>query len=376
MDVGTVFNAAQAHRQAGRWSEAERGYRAIVAELDHLPSLHNLGVLLDMTGRRLEAGEVFRRAAEAGSGQPHALAAYANHLREVRRFEESERLWRKVLALDPVYPEAAFILGNVLLAQGKFEEGWRLYQQRALREVPAQTLGNPEWRGEPLTGKRLFVWREQGFGDQIMMARFLPRLGAKEVIYAGPPPLRRLFEPLGLTWLDVDPSGRVSAPAADFWTMPMSLPLWLGATPDAGGSSPYLFAQPRPTGGRIGVVWRGSSANRNDPFRSLPAEQGARLLALPGAISLEPEDTGATDFQDTADIIAGLDLVITVDTAMAHLAGALGRPVWVLLARHALDWHWPREGVSPWYPSARLFCQDERCAWEPLVDRVIREATA
>jgi len=126
--------------------------------------------------------------------------------------------------------------------------------------------------------------------------------------------------------------------------------------------------------GHIGVVWRGEAQNRNDRFRSLPPELGAELLALPGAVSLDPADSGAADFQATADIIAGLDLVITVDTAVAHLAGAMGRPVWVLLAKHAIDWQWPREGVSPWYPSARLFTQSRAGDWAPVVAAVKAEA--
>jgi len=126
----------------------------------------------------------------------------------------------------------------------------------------------------------------------------------------------------------------------------------------------------------IGIMWRGEPENPNDRFRSLSKTAAARLLNLPGAMSLEPSDTGAADFQATADIIAGLDLVITADTSVAHLAGAMGKETWVLLARYADDWQWPRSGMSPWYPSARLFTQPQSGDWESLVADVCDEALA
>ena len=162
-------------------------------------------------------------------------------------------------------------------------------------------------------------------------------------------------------------------PESDYWCLPQSLPQRLATTPQTLPSEPYLLGRPTRAGGRIGVVWKGEAANANNRFRSMPSDQAARLLALPGAISLDPADTGAVDFQATADLIAGLDLVISVDTAVAHLAGAMGRPVWVMLARYANDWQWPREGASPWYPSARLFAQETPGAWAPVVQAVIGE---
>jgi len=109
----------------------------------------------------------------------------------------------------------------------------------------------------------------------------------------------------------------------------------------------------------------------------MPEAEARRLLALPGAISLHPEDTGAADFQDTADIIAGLDLVISVDTSVAHLAGAMGKPVWVLVAAHAIDWHWLRDrSDSPWYASARVFRQAAPGDWASVVDRVVDQVGA
>ena len=374
MDFVDAFTAALADHQAGRLAEAERGYRAILAEATHLASLHNLAVILEASGRSVEAGQVYRQAADAAPDNPKPQAALATHLRETRQFIAAEAAYRRTLDLAPDYPNAALDLGMVLLATGRFAEGWPLYEQRRARvQVLERGLAIPEWQGEPLAGKRLFIWREQGYGDQIMMARFLSRLGAAGVSYAGPPALQRLFAQLPAEFIAVGAEG-IKVSHYDYWTLPLSLPHWLGVTTETAASPPYLSGEAVKAGGRIGVVLRGEAQNRNNRFRSLPPELGAELLSLPGAISLDPADSGAADFQATADIIAGLDLVITVDTAVAHLAGAMGRPVWVLLARHALDWQWPREGASPWYPSAQLFVQPEPGDWASLVATVKDEA--
>jgi hypothetical protein len=291
-----------------------------------------------------------------------------------RQFAEAEPVYRRAHALDPGNHDAAFELSMVLLALGRYPEGWIWHEAReSRRRFLRQKLDFPEWKGEPLAGKSLFVWREQGFGDQIMMARFLPLLGAARITYAGPVQLRRLFEPLPVTFVDARPD-RNDVARHDYWSLSGSLPKGLGVTADTVPAAPYLFGSPAPTKARIGVVWRGEPANANDVYRSLPEEMAAALLALPGAISLDPLNTGARDFQETADIIAGLDLVITVDTAVAHLAGAMGRPVWVMLAKHAIDWQWPREGKSAWYPSARLFTQSTAGDWSSVVAAVTCDA--
>ncbi|MGZ3403695.1 MAG: tetratricopeptide repeat protein [Phenylobacterium sp.] len=374
MDFDADFKSALEAQNSGRVAEAEQAYRAIVAQADHLASLHNLGVILERTGRAQEAERVYRRAAEAAPDDPRPLRTLAAHYRIMREFAAAEPAYRRVLELTPGDDDAAVELAMVLLAQGRFAEGWALNERRPPRiQFLKHDLSFPEWRGEPLAGKRLFVWREQGFGDQIMMARFLNRLGAAQVTYAGPAALQPLFEQLGVAFMPFG-QGRFSVPASDYWCLPQSLPDRLRVTPQTLPRPPYFTGRARPADGRIGVVWKGEAANANNRFRSLSAAEAQRLLALPGAISLDPADSGAADFQDTADIIAGLDLVITVDTAVAHLAGAMGRPVWVMLARHANDWQWPRQGVSPWYPSARLFVQDRAGDWGPVVEAVLSEA--
>ena len=167
-----------------------------------------------------------------------------------------------------------------------------------------------------------------------MMGCFSPgELGTRPRSPAGPVELQRLFEPLPATFTVVEPA-KFTVPRHDYWILPMSLPHRLGVTLETLAKRAWPWAVHEAVRW-IGVVWRGQPGNRNDPFRSLPDAAVAPLLALPGAISLDPADTGAADFQATADIIAGLDLVIAADTAVAHLAGAMGKPVWVMVASHA-----------------------------------------
>ncbi|HEY3948742.1 tetratricopeptide repeat protein [Phenylobacterium sp.] len=369
MTLAETYEHGLAAHRAGRLDEAERAYLEVVAQVDHLPSLHNLGVICDARGRFLEAGQWYRRAAEAAPQSAKRQEALGIHLRTVRDWDAAEAAYRRALALDPA-SQAAVDLAFVLLAQGRYPEGWSFYESRARRAKMAKRFGTPEWQGEPLAGKRLLIWREEGFGDQMMMARFLPQLAADSVVYVGAGALQRLFAPFGMDYAVYD-AGEAPRPEHDVWMLSMSLPHRVGMTAEGLSGTPYLFAEPRRSAGRIGVVTQGQAANRNNAFRSLPGAAAARLMALPGAIGLDPAETGARDFRDTAEIIMGLDLVITVDTSVAHLAGALGRPVWVMLAAHALDWHWPRAGRSAWYDSARLFCQETPGDWDGVVERVI-----
>ena len=264
-----------------------------------------------------------------------------------------------------------FSRGRDLLACGHYAEGWPLYEARPNRATTnARQLPYPEWRGEDLTGRRLLVWPEQGFGDQIMTARFLRRTGAAHVTVATRAPLVRLFKSLADTVLEIAP--KTAVPRHDAWVLTMSLADRLGITLHNLPTESYLSAAAGDRRGRIGVAWRGEPSNPVDSLRSLPSDQAMRLLSLPGAIDLDPGETGARDFQDTANIIAGLDLVISVDTAVAHLAGALGAPCWTLLSEGYTDWRWMRDRAdSPWYPTMRLWRQPEPGAWDAVVDEVL-----
>ncbi|MBL8556938.1 MAG: hypothetical protein JNL41_21885 [Phenylobacterium sp.] len=258
-----------------------------------------------------------------------------------------------------------------LLAKGEFELGWKLWETRPI-EIGGRVSGKPalavpEWDGSDIGS--LLILPEQGLGDQIMFARYAPLMrdrGVATTIMCHPL-LARLFETLGVPVLNAQ--GRVALPPVDAWALGPSMPYLCGTRPETIPPAPYLSATPRRLG-RIGVQASGNPNNPTDVTRSLPPELAQELLAIPDAFSLEHESTGARDLRDTAEIIAGADLVIAVDTAVAHLAGALGKPCWLMIPRQA-DWRWMRDRAdSPWYPSIRLFRQPVAGDWASVVAEV------
>lgn len=372
--MDAAYDAAIEVYRAGDLAGAVERLRPLAAA-GHAEARRALAGVLDQMGQWEEADTIFRARAAERPEDPGVLAGLGQHYRLIRRYPEAEAAFRRALARDPDDAVTHEALGAVLLAQGKLAEGFAEYDARpARRRMLAAGLGFPEWRGEPLAGKRLFVYREQGFGDQILAARFLKRLEACAVTYAGLLPLERLFGGLSVDYLAEAKGEGLVVPRHDYWTLPLSIPARLGVDLKDLTGAAYLAAEPRRSAGRVGLVWHGEAANFNDRYRALPHEQAERLLARPGVISLHPEDTGAEDFQATAELVAGLDLVISVDTATAHLAGALGKPVWVLLAAHALDWQWMAgRSDSPWYASARVIRQPAVNDWASVVNRVLDE---
>ncbi|HEY9218834.1 MAG TPA: hypothetical protein VIO94_12335 [Phenylobacterium sp.] len=262
----------------------------------------------------------------------------------------------------------------MLLADGRLEEGFALYEGRFTRlegQVKKPPMSYAEWDGRPV--ERLLVWPEQGVGDQILHARWIVELAKRgvRVSLLCLPPVARLFSTLPAQL--IVQAGRVSVPRHDAWAMIGSLAHRCGASLETLPSRAYLSgrgAVGAPSGG-IEICWRGDPRFPGNVARSLSEPATERLLKL--GRSLLPEDTGAKDFQETADIIAGLDLVITVDTSIANLAGAMGKTVWVLLAKPC-DWRWMvGRSDSPWYPSARLFRQPQSGDWDTVLDEVERE---
>jgi hypothetical protein len=270
-----------------------------------------------------------------------------------------------------------------LLTVGRYREGWPLMEARAALYpdvVPPMNVDFPQWKGEPLADKSILVWLEQGFGDQIMLVRFVGQLAERgaRVSIGCRPALAPLFAEIdGLhEVIPIALGQRLAIDRYDYWSRYFSLPLHLGTTLESLPTAPYLRA-PEDRRARwqghsgVGVMWRPSVTGGNVAAKTLPDAQAQRLLDR-GAVSLQPEDTGVADFADTAAIIERLDLVISVDTSVAHLAGAMGKACWTLLPVVGVDWRWMLDRQdSPWYPSMRLFRQRQPGDWPAVVDDVI-----
>jgi hypothetical protein len=389
----------------GQRDEAIGCYRLAIAVDPRYPdAYYNLGNALRAGGEWREAVDCYEKLLLL---VPDHLSGWVNlggSLIALNRFEAAIGAERRALDLDPGCVDAHWNLGLALLATGDFREGWREYQWRLKDTVsfPASCAGRPMWDGSPLAGRTLLLRCEQGFGDALQFfryARLLARGGARVVVECRPE-LLRLFasqrEAVQLFAVGGAP------PPFDTFAYLLSLPFLLGTTlADLPADVPYLEADAALSaqwesrmhaGGalRVGVVWAGSTGYKNDRYRSLPLSTMAPLARLPGialyslqlggaARELAGEvfgtaicdlTAGIRDFADTAAIIANLDLVISVDTAVAHLAGALGKPVALLLPA-SCDWRWLAGRTdSPWYPSMRLFRQADTGDWRGVIKGV------
>lgn len=292
-----------------------------------------------------------------------ALKARANALWNAQAYEDAERLTRAGLARFPHDQGLRTTLALSLLGQGRYRDGFREYEVRAPREkAPARGLPYPEWNG-PIAGRSIVVWGEQGIGDEFMMGRYvrtLRELGASCITLTCWPQSVRAFEQLGADRV-ISRFGAVELPKHDCWISALSMPYRLGLDLADISGEPYLKAEPKGSGG-IGLVDRGRPDNPQDADRSMP--DGMLQAACPEGQLLQPEG----DTYDSMCRIAGLDLLITVDTSWAHMAGALGVPCWVLLPYRGLDWRWMRgRSDTPWYNSIRLFRQPARGAWGAVI---------
>jgi Flp pilus assembly protein TadD len=407
--------------QCGDSTSAEKLIRgAIALNTDAAPYHNHLGVVLRAQGRRDEAEACFRHAlvlmpdlAEAcanlgsllGDDDPDAALPWlqmarilapddaeiafnlGNGLRAVGRSDEAIAAYRTSIALKPEHAEAHVNLGLTLLANGAFSEGGAEYDWRwRLKPPPSppQDFGAPEWDGHCINGT-LLLHTEQGLGDTIQFCRFA-RLAAercRRVVLQVPPALQRLLSALPV---EVIASGK-PLPHFDAHCALMSLPWRLGVDCSSLALEiPYLQAESDrialwrarlPDGLRIGIAWQGNPAAKFDRRRSIPlhrfaalAREGVHLIALqkhhgldqagalPNLVLPGPDfDDGPDAFLDTAAIIMSVDVVVTSDTAVAHLAGALSRQVWLALP-HSPDWRWQLgNNATPWYPTMRLFRQ-------------------
>lgn len=413
-------NLGDVLRLRGQFPEAGQYLKqALTLDAGYTDAHNNLGILYKAQGDFAAAEDCYRQAIAVAPDKPLAWNNLGNLQKELGQAAAAEASYRRALTLTPQMAEARMNLGLLLLRQGRWPEGWQAHEARhdphfqARRVLPPPlpaTSPRPRmWAGEDMCGQSLLIWPEQGFGDSLQFVRFLPLLKARgvgRITLACPPSLLPLLAAQGLADAVISTSDWQATQAADFaaWTFLMSLPLHLGITlENLPKNLPYLradavridtFQARLPTGGlRVGLAWRGNPQHKNDAHRSLPGLSVlAPLWAIPGiawvSLQLNAQDEvaawyrsghplcdwGSTfaDFADSAAAISSLDLVICVDTAIAHLAGALGKPCWVLLSVHDTDWRWleGRED-SPWYPQVmRLFRQTQRDDWAEVIERL------
>ncbi len=370
--------------------------QAIAAEPTYVDPHYNSGLLAFARGHFPAAERAYRRALKLAPGHSEARNNLGNTLLELGQAREARRCFEAVLTAAPDHPEARWNLGYTQLLLGDYAEGWANYEWRLLQPGRARSFDLPRWNGEPLAGDPLLIWNEQGLGDAIQFARFLPVVQARgaEIHLETAPALARLFASLA----DRLVTPGAGSPAS--WQLPMlSLPAVFATRADTIPPAPYLaagdpergkfrdlLAASLPAGDlRVGLAWSGNPNHQRDRLRSLSAALAATLAAPLTGISFVSVQRGApppgvmtfdeavTDLADTAGLMANLDLVISVDTAAAHLAGALGVPVWLLLS-YAPDFRWLIEREdSPWYPSMRIFRQRRLNDWPRLIERVRAE---
>jgi hypothetical protein len=299
----------------------------------------------------------------------NALFRQAAAFNSEGRFELAEGVYREIMERWPDDPRAPYTLSTHLLSRGAYEEGWALYESRSLvpeTGIKRPRVSYPEWDGADVGS--LLIFPEQGLGDQIMFARYIPLLVARgiRVTLLCSPTLVRLFAGLGAQV--VPASGEVTLPRHDAWCLIGSLPHHVGGIPPA----PYLPGTQ--DGAGTGLCTHGNPKHVNDANRSMP--DSARSLLKDGwpFISLHPEDSGVGDFQESADLLNQLNLVVSVDTSVAHLAGAVGKETWLLLPAIGTDWRWGRfETSTPWYPTMRIIRQGVAETWEAVARRVLSD---
>lgn len=402
VDAGLFRTLGSARLTLRDYAGAARAFASAVEQQPHPDAYANLAIAL-MRSRRVEA---------AIDACENALALDAHHAAALNTlgclqaaegdFPTAFGLFERAIALGS--DQAHINLGTGLLLAGEYDAGWPYFGAvTAERRANPVFAHLPMWDGAPAPGMRLLVWPEQGIGDTIQFVRFIrgvrDRVGA--IALACPPGTIELLRTVDGVDAFVETCPVPDLDAFDAWLPTVKLPSVLGVRADALAAAPYLRADRRrrasfrphlaaPGRVRVGLVWAGSPAHERDAYRSCPLAEfdvlgdiagiawnslqhgAARAQAPESALEFSRIDAAVTDFADTAAIVAELDLVLTVDTSVAHVAGALGCAAWVLLANQP-DWRWGRSGdVSPWYPTLRLFRQGPDGAWAPAIASVAR----
>jgi tetratricopeptide (TPR) repeat protein len=412
------FRAAE-RDPAGAWQWLRW---ALAREPDNSEAVNMHGILLHQEGRFEEAIAVFDQAEALGSHA--AVSNRGNSLLDLGRMDEALRAQEHAVERDPASPGALYNLSLTRLRLGDWLQGWPGYEVRwRFREVHRnpRRFSQPRWQGEALDGRRILLHAEQGLGDTIQFSRYVSMVAARggQIILQVQPPVERLMASLAAVRAGHAQTAQLGArpPQSDlqfdlecpllslpavFGTTVETVPwpgAYLGADPELEsdkrmqfpGVLPNNLIAARPL--RVGLCWAGNPRYKADRLRSvklatlLPllrvpgitwislqkGQAAEQLAALPGDVVLWDGSSRDRDMAETAALIATLDLVITTDTSIAHLAGAMAMPVWILLP-HLSDWRWMQQTeTTPWYPSARLFRQSAPGNWDEVIKRVIKQ---
>ncbi len=402
-----LTNLGATLEKLGRYEEAAMVLRhALVLAPDDVSGLKNLGHVILKLGHAGEGLHLLRRAAELAPDDADAHYTLGNALLRMERLQEALACYARVRELQPNTARAYFAPASVLLMNGQYKEGWAAYESRfdmAAYKTNVNNVHERLWDGGPLKGRRLLIHVEQGFGDTLEFARYVPlvreRAGDGKIFMLCEPEMFRILETLD----GVDEFYQLRSDATvtyDVQVPLMSLPHRFGTTLETiPNRMPYVkvpqgtkakIRSRKNTKVKVAFVWAGRPTHSDDRFRSCPVNWFASLFDIPGvdfysiqwgprAAELGPHlkrrnvfsmTDKLTDFAETAAIIGQVDLVIAIDTAVAHLAGALGKPVWTILPFGG-EWRWLfRREDTPWYPNMRLFRQRILGDWRPVFQRM------
>jgi tetratricopeptide (TPR) repeat protein len=403
-------NLGNALNDKGQLDQAIAAFRQAIAINPNLPEAHNnLGNALKSEGQLNEAIAAYRQAIALRPKFAGAHFNLGNALKDKAHFDDAIAAFRQAIALQPEFPTAHYNLALALLARGDFQPGWEEYEWRwKWKDFPfsVRNFVQPQWNGEPLDNRTILLHAEQGLGDAIQFIRYVPMVAHRggKIIIECHDQLQRLFQPMAERF-QIMTLGQ-PLPAFDFHCPLLSLPRVfqtdLASIPN---TVPYLSAEPAlvdawskklgPPDGqlKIGLAWAGNPQYSADGTRSLDLHQLAPLAAIQGVKfyslqkgqaaeqaknpppGLELVDLGPdlNDFADTAAVMSLLDLIIAADTSVPHLAGAMAKPVWVML-RSVPDFRWLLErDDSPWYPTMRLFRQKRSGDWDSAIASVVDE---